>query len=185
MRAAGETIHGQRLRALIVVLWRAGLRISEALALAEPDLDPRRGAVLVRRGKGGRRREIGMDDRAWEQLLPWLTARVELPVGPLFCIITGPTRGRRWSISAAHAQLRDTAAIAGVRRRFAPHQLRHAHAVELAHEGVPLVVIQRQLGHSNLGITSVYLQGIDNAEIIETVHARRAPMVPVRTTLEL
>jgi len=43
----------------------------------------------------------------------------------------------------------------------------------------PLVVIQRQLGHSNLGITSVYLQGFDNAEIIETVHARRAPMIPV------
>jgi integrase/recombinase XerD len=79
--------------------------------------------------------------------------------------------------------LRDTAAAAGVRRRFAPHQLRHAHAVELAHEGVPLVAIQRQLGHSNLGITSVYLQGIDNAEIIETVHARRAPMVPVHVNL--
>jgi site-specific recombinase XerD len=60
MRAGGETIHGRRLRALIVMLWRAGLRISEALALAEADLDPRRGAVLVRRGKGGRRREIGM-----------------------------------------------------------------------------------------------------------------------------
>jgi site-specific recombinase XerD len=183
MRAAGETIHGQRLRGLILVLWRAGLRISEALALGEADLDPRRGAVLVRRGKGGRRREVGMDDWAWEQLQPWLTARRELPVGPLFCIITGPTCGRRWSIAAARAQLRETAA-AGVRRRFAPHQLRHAHAVELAHEGVPLVVIQRQLGHSNLGITSVYRQGIDNAEIIETVHARRAPMVPVRATLE-
>jgi hypothetical protein len=47
--------------------------------------------------------------------------------------------------------------------------------VEMARAGVPLIVIQRQLGHSNLGITSVYLQGIDNAEIIETVHARRAP----------
>jgi site-specific recombinase XerD len=184
MRAAGETAHGRRLRGLIVVLWRAGLRISEALALAESDLDPRRGAVLVRRGKGGRRREVGMDDWAWEQLQPWMTVRLELPVGPLFCVITGPTRGRGWSIAAARAQLRETAASAGVRRRFAPHQLRHAHAVELAHEGVPLVVIQRQLGHSNLGITSVYLQGIDNAEIIEIVHARRAPMVPVRTTLE-
>ena len=56
-------------------------------------------------------------------------------------------------------------------------------AVEMAHEGVPLVVIQRQLGHSNLGITSVYLQGIDNAEIIETVHARRQPMIPVSTSV--
>jgi integrase len=49
----------------------------------------------------------------------------------------------------------------------------------------PHFVIQRQLGHSNLGITSIYLQGIDNAEIIETVHARRAPMVPARTTIRL
>jgi integrase/recombinase XerD len=48
------------LRAMIVVLWRSGLRISEALALAESDLDPSRGAVLVRQGKGGKRREVGM-----------------------------------------------------------------------------------------------------------------------------
>jgi integrase len=47
--------------------------------------------------------------------------------------------------------LHRAAAAAGVRRRFAPHQLRHAHAVEMAHERVPLVVIQRQLGHANLG----------------------------------
>jgi integrase len=67
MRRAGDGVHGKRLRGLIVVLWRAGLRICEALALAEADLDPRRGSLLVRRGKGGRRREVGMDDWAWEQ----------------------------------------------------------------------------------------------------------------------
>jgi hypothetical protein len=91
------------------------------------------------------------------------------------------------AVDAAHVELglRRTAVRAGVRRRFAPHQLRHAHAVELAREGVPLIVIQRQLGHSNLGITSVYLQGIDNAEIIDTVHARRAPMIPVSASLRL
>ena len=74
--------------------------------------------------------------------------------------------------------LRQLAVAAGVRRRFAPHQLRHPHAVEMAREGVPLNVIQRQLGHANLGVTSVYLQGIDNSEIIETVHARPAPTLP-------
>ena len=116
---------------------------------------------------------------------PWLELRVQLPVGPLFCVINGPTRGRHWSSAAARAELRRIAAAAGVRRRFAPHQLRHAHAVELAREGVPLIVIQRQLGHSNLGITSIYLQGIDNREIIETVHARRAPMIPVNASLRL
>jgi site-specific recombinase XerD len=88
------------------------------------------------------------------------------------------------SAAAARAELRRTAATAGVRRRFAPHQLCHAHAVE-AHEGVPLIVIQRQLGHSNLGLTSIYLQGIDDAEIIEAVHARRAPVVPVNVSPRL
>jgi len=99
--------------------------------------------------------------------------------GPL----TGPTRGRAWSQDAAREQLRHTAARAGVRRRFASHQLRHAHAVEMAREGVPLLVIQRQLGNTNLGITSICLQGIDSAEIIDAVHARRPPVVPVGSTL--
>jgi site-specific recombinase XerD len=183
MRAAGDDAHGRRLRGLIVILWRAGLRIQEALALAESDLDQRRGALLVRRGKGGRRREVGMDAWGWEELEPWLELRLQLPVGPLFCVINGATCGRHWSSAAARADLRRTALEAGVRRRFAPHQLRHAHAVELAREGVSLIVIQRHLGHSNLGITSVYLQGIDNAEIIETVHARRQPMIPASTSL--
>jgi site-specific recombinase XerD len=185
MRAAGDSAHGRRLRGLIVILWRAGLRIQEALALAEANLDHRRGALLVRRGKGGRRREVGMDAWAWQELQPWLELRLELPPGPLFCVINGPTRGRHWSSAAARANLRRMAVSAGVRRRLAPHQLRHAHAVEMAREGVPLIVIQRQLGHSNLGITSIYLQGIDNAEIVETVHARRAPMIPVSASLRL
>jgi len=58
-------------------------------------------------------------------------------------VINGPTRGRAWSAAAARTELRRTATAAGVRRMFAAHQLRHAHAVEMAHEGVPLIVIQR------------------------------------------
>jgi integrase len=153
--------------------------------MSELLLDRAGGSLLVRRGKGGRRREVGMDAWGWEQLEPWLGMRRELPVGPLLCVIKGTTRGRHWSSAAARAELRRTADAAGVRRRFAPHQLRHAHAVEMAREGVPLIVIQRRLGHSNLGITSVYPQGIDSGEIIETVHGRRAPMVPVSASLRL
>jgi integrase len=80
MRAAGTAADGARLRALIVILWRAGLRIGEALDLAETDLDASRGAVLVRRGKGGGRREVGMDRCAWTQLEPWIAVRRQLPV---------------------------------------------------------------------------------------------------------
>ena len=139
----------------------------------------------MRCGKGGRRREVAMDDRAFDQLQPWLTARATMPVGPLSCVINGHTRGRARSATAARAALRRRAAGAGVRRRFVPHQLRHAHAIELAREGVPLNVIQRQLGHRNLGVTSIYLQGIDPGEIIETVHARQPPMIPASAGLAL
>ena len=178
MRAAGAGVHARRLRGLIVVLWRAGLRIHEALALTEADLDARRGSLLVRRGKGGRRREVGMDDWAWEQLAPWLQARVQLPVGPLFCVVTGPTRtavvGRRRPLGAAPRRPPRRRAPT-LRAAPAPH----AHAVEMAREGVPLIVIQRQLGHTNLGITSIYLQGQEVAGIPLpplTVELRRGPM---------
>ena len=71
MRHAGQQRHGLRARALIAVLWRGGLRISEALALNETDVDPRRGSLLIRHGKGDRRREIGMDPFGFEQLAAW------------------------------------------------------------------------------------------------------------------
>jgi site-specific recombinase XerD len=57
--SGGRDRHGWRVRAMIVVLWRAGLRIHEALALAEHDHDHRRGSILVRSGKG-RRRKVGI-----------------------------------------------------------------------------------------------------------------------------
>src|SRR5512135_1830336 len=185
MRQAGQERHGHRLNALIVVLWRAGLRINEALSLIETDLDHRRHPILVRHGKNDRRREVGMDAWAWSAIEPWLADRVELPVGPLFCVIDGPTRGRAWSASAARVELRHLALKAGIRRRFAPHQLRHAHAVELLHEGIPLPLNQRQLGHSHLSTTGTYLEGINTEEIISTLHARRAPMMHVSAGLAL
>jgi integrase len=185
MRQAGPGRHGDRLRGLIVILWRAGLRIGEALDLSEADLDMGRGSLLVRSGKGGKRREAGMDDWGWQQLRPWLAHRTAVPPGPLFCVIDGPTRGRPWDVSAARARLRQLALQAGVRRRFAPHQLRHAHAIEMAQEGVALNIIQRQLGHTDLGVTSIYLQGIDNTQIINAVHSRQPPMMPASAGLQL
>jgi len=153
--------------------------------LTESDLDAGRGAILVRHGKGAKRREVGMDRWAWEQLAPWLALRATIPVGALFCVLRGATRGRPWGPAGVRTQLHQAAANAGVRRRFPPHQLRHAHAVEMSREGVPLLIIQRQLGHANLAITSVYLRGIDNTEIVHTVHERPAPTIPAHHGLHL
>jgi hypothetical protein len=62
-----------------------------------------------------------MDRWAWEQLNPWLQLRGTLPVGALFCVLRGATRGRPWAPAGVRSQLRAAAARAGVRRRFAPH----------------------------------------------------------------
>src|SRR3954453_5308349 len=72
MRAAGDRGHGCPPPAPIVRPWGAGLRLHEALALNESDLDHRRGALLVRGGKGGRRPEVGMDEWAWDHLQRWI-----------------------------------------------------------------------------------------------------------------
>ena len=173
MRAAGDDAHGRRLRGLIVILWRAGLRIQEALALTEGDLDQRRGSLLVRRGKGGRRREVGMDDWGWQELQPWLERRLDLPVGPLLCVITGSTGGQPWATPrparSSAAPRRRPECVAASRRTSSARPRRRR-----AREGVPLIVIQRQLGHSTLGITSVYLQGM-------TTPRSSTPSKPART----
>jgi integrase/recombinase XerD len=55
----------------------------------------------------------------------------------------------------------------------------------MSHEGVPLVVIERELGHANLGITRVYIQGIDSSEIIDTVHGRPSPTISASAGLQI
>jgi hypothetical protein len=113
MRHADSGLHAARLRALIMVLSAQACGSTRRSPSAS---DPRRGSLLVRLAKGGRRREVGMDDWAWEQLQPpCLTARGDLPVGPMLCIATGPTRGRAWSAGAARTELRHAAAQVALR----------------------------------------------------------------------
>ena len=97
-----------------------------------------------------------MDPWGWEHLRPWLEVRIALPVGPLLCVLDGPTRGRpgRATPPAPNcgASPRRPACGDASRRTSCATP-----TVELAHEGVPLNVIQRQLGHTNLGVSSIYL----------------------------
>ena len=178
IKACPDTLSGQRTRALIILLWRSGLRISEALALHEHDLNEREHSILVRSGKGGKRRLIGMDDFGWQELRPWLEQRKTLPVGTVFPIVAGPTTGNAWCPSGARAAIRGAALHSGVRRRIHPHAFRHQHACELAREGVPIHLIQRQLGHANPGITAIYLTSISGVDVLDALSARRAPTVP-------
>src|ERR687897_3521249 len=119
MRHARDTVHGRRLRGLIVVLWRAGLRICEALALAEADLDARRGsgAGAPRQGRTaprGRHGRLGLGAaRAMASGARRVARRAAVLRRQRPDARAGP-----WAPAAARCQLRRVARNAGVRRRF-------------------------------------------------------------------
>lgn len=179
-RVPGPTakIVSARLRALIILLWRTGLRISEALDLEERDLNPSEMAVLVRKGKGGKRRLVLMDSYGWSELDKWLKIRRDFPSGKLFCAVQADAAGRALWSSDVRRQFREAQNIAGVRRRFAPHQLRHKLACDLRREGVDFDAIQAQLGHARLDVTQQYLRSIDPRERLAPIMQRKPPTIP-------
>ena len=162
---------GVRNRALIAVLYRGGLRISEALALHAKDVDQAVGTVTVLHGKGDQRRTVGMDPAAFALLERWLDKRRALGLSarrPVFCTL----RGEPIDSSYVRRLLPRLAVKAGVEKRVHPHGLRHAHAAELAAEGVPVNVVQQQLGHGSLATTDRYLRHIAPAERVAAMRAR-------------
>ncbi|MEN8115017.1 MAG: tyrosine-type recombinase/integrase, partial [Actinomycetota bacterium] len=163
---------GLRHRALITVMYRAGLRCSEALALRTKDLDLQAGSLAVLHGKGDRRRTVGIDRGAIQIVEAWVERRTELGLptdAPLFCTL----RGTPIPPSQIRTLLPRLAAKAGISKRVHPHGLRHTHAYELMMEGVEMPIIQAQLGHLSLATTNTYLAHIAPKEVIETIHKRR------------
>ena len=154
-------VTGHRNRALLAILWRTGVRISEALELRPHDVDFRNGTVRVRLGKGLKPRTTVLSDLDALPLVErWLEKRGKLQTvvegTPLFCTLKGtPT-----DPSYARHLLPRLAKRAGLERRVHPHGLRHTHAADLAIAGVPVLAIQQQLGHTSLVTTANYLRRV-------------------------
>jgi integrase len=166
---------GIRNAALIVVLYRGGLRIAEALALELRDVDLEHGTLTIRHGKGDKRRVVGLDPQACAILERWLERRARLGIrrgAPVFCTISQPTPGRPMWHSYVREVLKDLAANAGVEKRVHPHGFRHTHAHELAHEGVPVHVIRLQLGHRSLDTTERYINHLAPMAVVRAMQAR-------------
>lgn len=162
---------GIRNRALISVMYRAGLRVSEALALFPKDVDANAGTLTVLHGKGDKRRIVGLDPGAFAVLARWMDRRAALDLNgrhTVFCTLQGS------SLKPAYvrALLPRLAAKAGIEKRVHPHGLRHTHAAELAREGTPLNLVQAQLGHSSLATTDRYLKHIAPEELVKAMKAR-------------
>jgi site-specific recombinase XerD len=162
---------GIRNRALVVTLYRAGLRLDEALTLLPGDVDVAAGVLHVGQRSGGHAREAGIDAAALAIVGQWLEARAALGLGadaPLFCTLSG---GR---IHPAYVRqlLPRLAEKAGIDKRVHAQGLRYTHAAELAAEGMPAELIQAQLGHESLASTDRYLRRTSPAERIDAVHRR-------------
>jgi integrase/recombinase XerD len=165
-------------RALLELLYAAGLRVSEALRLDLEDLSLD-GAFVRVIGKGDRERLVPVGDVALEVIREWLDGprRVILaehhvrPIrgGPLFVGRTGKRLARQqaWSI------VKRAAGAAGLDGRVSPHTLRHSFATHLLEGGADLRIVQELLGHASISTTQLYTHV--TGERIREVYARAHP----------
>ena len=166
---------GLRNRALIAVMYGAGLRLAEALALKPSDINYDSGEIRVLHGKGDKARNAGIDDGALGHVARWSDKRREIGVGRsryFFCTLKGGPIDPRYvrEMVARYAEK------VGIDKRVHPHGLRHTHAAELERSGFTVREIQDQLGHSSLSTTEIYLKHLSPTERISKIKNRRTEL---------
>jgi len=141
-----------RYQAIAMVLYGAGLRITEALALEVADIDGARGVIRVRHGKGDKAREAKLSPTLYAWLRQYW-ARERPPQPHLFA-------SRRWgkppTPESVRAALADAAKKAWIAKRVTPHVLRHSFATHLLEQGTDVRVVAALLGHASLQSTAHY-----------------------------
>lgn len=168
---------GIRNRALLYLLFRSGLRVSEIVALRVSDVDLKRHSVRVLHGKGDKTTTRGFHASATDALARWIDTRKALGIrsGMLFCTLDGGPLNPQYIRNLLHR----LGASAGIEKRVHPHGLRHSYAVELENAGVPVSQISKLLGHSSIAVTSRYLDHLSNAQAISALEAVELPELDV------
>lgn len=165
---------GLRNRALIAVMYGAGLRLAEALALRPTDVNLDAGSIRILHGKGDKARTVGIDEGALVHVARWMDTRRTLGIRGrvLMCTLDGGPLSPRY----VRAMLARAAVRAGVDKRVHPHGLRHTHAAELEASGFTVSEIQQQLGHASLNTTAVYLNHISPSARVSKIRQRRSAL---------
>jgi integrase/recombinase XerD len=139
-------------RAVAMVLYGAGLRVNEALALEVTDIDRARGVLRVLHGKGNRAREVGMSPVLYQWLRGyWDAERPHLPY-----LFASRRTGRPVRANAVRHALALAAEQAGIGKPVTPHVLRHSYATHMLEAGTDVRIIQARLGHRSLQTTMRY-----------------------------
>jgi site-specific recombinase XerD len=178
---------GARNRALVAVLWRCGVRVAESVALLPKDIDFERKTLVVLRGKGSKRRVLGIDDLTAALVKVWLGVRQALGIDdskPLFCAIMGPTRGNAIRPQRVNQLLKTLAARAEVHKRVHPHGFRHTSAFSFAQAGMPTHQLKAMLGHNSLRQTERYIDHLAPVALVETMSTRDWPESVTAALLE-
>lgn len=147
---------GVRDAAMLALLYNAGLRRFEAVALMLSDYDPQTGALTVLRGKGNKTRIVYVANGAARALDAWIAVRGDEP-GTLFLPVDryGHIHHHAMTDQALMMALRRRAKEAGV-AAFSPHDLRRTMISDLLEAGVDIVTVQKLAGHSNVQTTAKY-----------------------------
>ena len=166
---------GIRNRALLMLLYRSGLRITEALTIKASNVNLEDHSIRIHHGKGDKATVRGFHPSATDALVRWMDTRKALGFrgGPLFCTLQGGQVSDRY----VRDMLKRYAAKADVDKRVHPHGLRHTYADELRKAGADVLTISKLLGHSSIAVTNRYLDHLSNAAAIGVLEALDLPEI--------
>jgi integrase/recombinase XerD len=149
----GKETKWVRLRAMLELMYAAGLRVSELTHLTLDQIDLRVGYVRVF-GKGGKERVVPIGERAKLAVQGYLDRRPDTPASVKFLFISNK-RGAMSSVQFWRL-IRTAAKAAGITKTVSPHTLRHSFASHLVQNGADLRAVQEMLGHASISTTQIY-----------------------------
>lgn len=165
------TARGLRDRAMMQLMYAAGLRVSELVSLPLAAVDVRRGLVRVT-GKGGKQRLVPIGEVAMNAVDAYVREGRHDATGRQTVLFLSPrggplTRQGFWKLLVQYAR------AAGIRRHISPHKLRHSFATHLLQNGADLRAVQAMLGHADIATTEIYTHVADDH--VRKVHRQSHP----------
>lgn len=169
-----EDVQGLRDRALIELLYSTGLRRAEAARLSVYDIEPLRGIVRVRQGKGRKDRVVPIGERAIAWLQRYIdTARLELMTDMHEQTLFLNRFGQRFCVGGLSQLVKRYVKAAGITKPGSCHLFRHAMATQMLENGADVRYIQEMLGHAHLDTTQIYTHV--SIGKLQAVHAATHP----------